>query len=121
MTGTKNYFLSVVEEICGPEGVDLIVKHFGGLEISIPAIPKAHHRLCQVLGREHVERIVHVFGFGRVDVPLDIEGAPNRRRRIAAEMMSAGASVSKVAKALGVSLRTAQRYSSAIRRTNSAS
>lgn len=103
-------FLSVVAEHCGAEAVERMCAELGGTRIGIPAHPQPHHRLCMLLGVETVAKIVTIFGYGQVDVPLGRFAQTPQRTAQFLKLEAQGLSSTAIARALGCSARTITRY-----------
>lgn len=72
---------ALAEEL-GFEAAELLMRHFGGMQITVPIRPRKTSPLLNLLGREIATAMSRLYGGGQVDVPMPL----GRRMEAAARM-----------------------------------
>lgn len=108
--GDGSDLLAVVEHCCGREAMERLAFKVGGGRVTVPREPREHHVLSLILGVEGTRKVVAIFGWGEVEVPMGPAALHERLRTAAEALIKSGKSGPEVARALGVSQRTVTRY-----------
>lgn len=95
---------SVAAELGVPAALSL-VQHFGGMRVAIPVHWREDHDL-NAIGEDSAKRLCAAFARDRLEVPLSA-WSPAGRQRLIREMELRGSTRSQIARALGISWRTA--------------
>lgn len=82
-----------------------LVQHFGGMRVAVPVHWREGHDL-NAIGEEAAKRLCAAFARDRLEVPLSA-WSPAGRQRLIREMEKSGSTRSQIARALGISWRTA--------------
>lgn len=69
-------------EQLGFEAAELLMRHFGGMQITVPIRPRKRSPLLEKLGPEIATAMSHLYGGGQIDVPMPL----GRRMEAAARM-----------------------------------
>lgn len=81
----------------------MLAKRFGGTQIYVPKAPTTGHPLVQALGDVAAARVAAAMAGTAIEVPL-------ARRELACEFSRAGYTATRIARELGVSIRSVRRY-----------
>lgn len=109
---TSFYFTGIAAEfadLIGDEATAKLVAKVGGLQLDIPK-KASGSKLAGIIGEENAAIIIREFGNGKVVLPQSgMRGTSGRKAR-AKEMLRAGHSISEVAVAFDLHIRTVSNY-----------
>ncbi|MDX3805142.1 MAG: helix-turn-helix domain-containing protein [Bosea sp. (in: a-proteobacteria)] len=119
--------LAEIAEVAGIDAALAIAEAKGGQEVFIVSRLRPDNWLIAAVGRDKAERISAHFCSGRYRQKLSIPFGPKgsylaerrRRARALAEALSGGATANEMAKAAGVTNRSARRFRTKQRQHNS--
>lgn len=119
--------LAEIAEVAGIEAALAVAEAKGGQEVFVVSRLRPDNWLVKAVGQQKAQAISDHFCSGRYRQKLDIPFGPKgsylaERRRVAralADAQSAGASANQMAKAAGVTNRSARRFRSKQRHHNS--
>lgn len=119
--------LAEIAEVAGIDAALAIAEAKGGQEVIIPARLRDDHWLVPIIGREKAAQICEHFTSGyrrqKLSVPFGPKGSylaeRRRRARALADALSDGATANQMAKAAGVTNRSARRFRTKQRQHNS--
>ena len=98
-----------IEEAIGIELTTLLLRRWGGCEVSIPKNPQGT-KLAQVIGTEAAATLIREIGHGKIVLPCGAFRGAKRRRAEAMDLLRRGMSVQQVALACDLHSRTVQGY-----------
>lgn len=107
--------LRQVAEVAGIEAAARLARDHGGTEIYIRRTLDMEHVLVKSVGMEAAASILERFGPGALEVPLWLSGRGQQMARRIMEMLEAGHSEAKIARALQCHIRTVRRYRTRVR------
>ena len=102
-----------IEEAIGIELTTLLLRRWGGCEVSIPKNPQGT-KLAEVIGTEAAATLIREIGHGKIVLPCGAFRGAKRRRAEAIDLLRQGLSVQKVALACDLHTRTVHGYRAAL-------
>ncbi len=98
-----------IAAVIGPELAEHLLAARGGTQISIPAKTRGA-ALAKVIGEEATARMIAAFGPGKLTLPMGAASGRAVAKQRAMAMLAAGASLSDIAQACRIHVRTVSRY-----------
>ncbi|WP_151720200.1 helix-turn-helix domain-containing protein [Gemmobacter serpentinus] len=102
-----------IEEAIGVELTTLLLRRWGGCEVSIPKHAQGT-KLAEVIGMEAAEILIREIGHGKLVLPCATLRGAKRRRAEAIALLRRGMSASQVALACDLHTRTVHAYRAAL-------
>jgi len=100
---------SEVEAVIGVEQTRTLLAARGGTQISIP-VRAANSSLAALIGEAAARQMIDAFGAGALRLPMGVARGRAAKRQQAIDMLNGGASLSQVALACEIHVRTVSRY-----------
>jgi hypothetical protein len=119
MASNGNTFLDLIADAADDDAVGRVLERVGGSRISLPGVPAADHWLSELIGHGAAKAVCAAmcsFGHhgqrvgGMFDVPLAERASAERNRREILRLLKLGRSIDRIAREVGVSRRTVQRW-----------
>lgn len=98
-----------IESLIGQELTTLLLRRWGGCQISIPVRAKGS-KLAEVVGLDAAEAVIREIGPGKITLPCGSMRGARRRKAEAMAMLRAGASLQQVALECDLHTRTVSNY-----------
>ena len=102
-----------IEEAIGIELTTLLLRRWGGCEVSIPKNPQGT-KLAEVIGTEAAATLIREIGHGKIVLPCGACRGAKRRRAESMDLLRRGMSVQQVALACDLHTRTVHGYRAAL-------
>jgi hypothetical protein len=128
MASDGNRLLNLIVDMAGEEGAATVVERFGGSLVSVPSIrPRPDNWLVGIFGVETALAIFQAFhgpanaghsGGYMVELPLAERASGERNRREVIRLIKLGRSIDRIAREVGVSRRTVQRWRARLKKTS---